>query len=206
MTKAESANMTAKASSPSAGAFHVPNRRCKRSSSGTDAASPTTANSAVPPDPATKAVPASRPMWCRTWGASPRTLPKRPVKTSRARRGLPALDASVGDEGWTRDPEELVSVRLMMSLPMSECLSMVQDGRVCRDCPRVWPGMSADQCRTSPLTRDFRPFPCFAGGPLSRQRRSVPGGRFGCRGFCVSGDRTGWSSCRVRRDRCCGSD
>src|SRR5664280_2075831 len=73
MTNAESANMTAKTTSATAGASQVPNRRYSFSSNGTDAARPSTANSAVPPAPATTAVPARNPMWCNTCGSNPTT-------------------------------------------------------------------------------------------------------------------------------------
>src|SRR6266496_6502252 len=79
MTNADTENITTNTARPMAGAHQEAKRRRSRSSIGTDRARPRIPNSAVPPAPAMNAVPASRPMWCRTCGASPATAPRAPV-------------------------------------------------------------------------------------------------------------------------------
>ena len=62
ITNADSENITAKIKSPMTGARQVPNRRRRRNRNGIEKINPNVPKSAVPPDPATTAVPARNPM------------------------------------------------------------------------------------------------------------------------------------------------
>ena len=90
MTKADIANIAVNTPSAIAGAHQVPNRRRKRGSIGTDASGPTAPNKAVPPAPASTAVPASSPMWGNTGGVMPTMPPtaKPCVAVDSGRRSL----------------------------------------------------------------------------------------------------------------------
>src|SRR6266540_3674824 len=91
-SNADTANITANTANPIAGAHQVPKRRRSRSRNGTDAPRPRIPNRAVPPAPATSAVPARSPMWCSTCGASPTTAPIAPTRAlhhARSRRPAP---------------------------------------------------------------------------------------------------------------------
>ena len=95
MTNADIANIAVNTPSAIAGARQVPNRRRKRSSIGTDASSPTAPNRAVPPAPASTAVPASSPMWCNTGGAMPTMPPTTPVIEPHSRRTRPGVAGTI---------------------------------------------------------------------------------------------------------------
>ena len=61
ITKVERANIAAKRRNPIAGARHVWNLRRRRNNIGIESRNPSTPKRAVPPDPATRAVPARNP-------------------------------------------------------------------------------------------------------------------------------------------------
>ena len=65
-TNDEMRNIAVKAPSAMPGAHQFENLRRSLMSIGTEAASPRTPNSAVPPAHATRAVPTNGPMWCST--------------------------------------------------------------------------------------------------------------------------------------------
>src|SRR4029450_6476224 len=73
-------NIATNTASPIAGAHQEPNRRFRRSSNGMAATSPSRPKKVVPAAPATKAVPASNPMWCNTCGAQPTKVAGAPQK------------------------------------------------------------------------------------------------------------------------------
>src|SRR5690625_78733 len=107
MTNEDSANMPPNSANAIAGAHQLAKRRLSLTSIGTDATSPRGPKRAVPPAPATRAVPTRGPAWCRRWGASPTTPPTVPVMTVHTvlrglppavLRGLPPATSSCGAE------------------------------------------------------------------------------------------------------------
>jgi hypothetical protein len=61
ITSVDKANIAANTAAPTSGARQLRNRRYKRHNRGIAATAPSRANNAVPPDPATRAVPAKAP-------------------------------------------------------------------------------------------------------------------------------------------------
>src|SRR5690242_3080811 len=97
--------MAANTTIPIAGARQLPNRWYSRRRNGTEAARPTAAKTAVPPDPATSAVPARKPTWCSTCGAIPSTPLTAPVTAART---VPLRRADAGPAGTGRGVTDTV--------------------------------------------------------------------------------------------------